>query len=254
MINQDPGYVRIYRKFRKDWKWKDRRTRDAWFWMILEANWADNVPVPGLRRGELKIEGLMELGMIAGWTERYQVKRFLERCQRKKDATVVQRKCNGGATIYLCDYDEYQPKCNASATVVQRECNSSEYSSKRKNKELKNNIASPDGERPVQSGKSADSRIKILLDFFFEKYWEIRGEKFHVLGGRDTAAIKRLLSTYPDVDELQRRIVLYLQDPLTFAKKPIWSITGFEKLVQKYSLGYEPEQVQESWEAAFEGA
>lgn len=95
----------------------------------------------------------------------------------------------------------------------------------------------------AKTSRNTDPRIKILIDFFHDKHLEIHGEKPHILGNRDAPAIKRILNTIPDVDELKARMDRYLNDQLDWMDRPLWSITGFEKQVNAY--GNDKSQQQE---------
>jgi len=81
--------------------------------------------------------------------------------------------------------------------------------------------------------KETDPRVKRVLDHFHDEHLRIIGEKYHVIGGRDSAAIKRLLVTFPE-EELRGRITRYLEDPLGWMDHPQHTIPGFEKGVNAY--------------------
>jgi len=82
--------------------------------------------------------------------------------------------------------------------------------------------------------KESDPAISRLITYFHDEHLRIIGEKPHIVGGRDGAAIKRMLGTFPE-EELRARIFRYLQDPLEWMDRPQHTITGFEKRVNAYS-------------------
>jgi hypothetical protein len=82
--------------------------------------------------------------------------------------------------------------------------------------------------------KETDPRIKKAIDYFHDEHLRIHDEKPHIIGGRDSKAIERLLKTVPDIEELKRRILPYLNDSLSWMDHPQWTITGFEKRINAY--------------------
>jgi len=79
-------------------------------------------------------------------------------------------------------------------------------------------------------------QAKELLDYFHDRHHEIRREKYHVIGKRDMPALKRILNTLPDIEEIKRRIDVYLNDPQRWAGEGYsWTITGFEKKFSAYA-------------------
>ena len=83
--------------------------------------------------------------------------------------------------------------------------------------------------------KKPDPRIKTLIDFFHNQYLETLGSKPHIIGKPEASAIKRLLRTFPDEEDLKNRIKRYIEDPLTWMDRPNHTLTGFEKAAQKYN-------------------
>jgi hypothetical protein len=90
----------------------------------------------------------------------------------------------------------------------------------------------------LQKNKKTDPRIKRLIDFFYEQHTKIIGEKPHIIGGRDASVFKRLLATFPE-EEIQERLIAFLNDPLHWADTPVYSTTLFEKLINKYSKNFQ---------------
>jgi hypothetical protein len=132
----------------------------------------------------------------------------------------------------------FQPKNGVFGTTIQlgRATDKQEQEQNTEQNTEKNTVASAtraDSDR--KSKKTSDPRIKRLVDFFHDQHVQVLGEKPHIIGGRDASAIKRLLNTIPDEEELQARIIRYLEDPLEWQDKPNHTITGFEKLVGKYA-------------------
>lgn len=99
------------------------------------------------------------------------------------------------------------------------------------------NPAAEECPKPKANKKSADPRVKQLIDYFHDKHLEIHGEKYHVLGGRDGNSIKRILNTVPDVEEIEKRMERYLRDPLGWMDRPQWSIPRFENSINRYREG-----------------
>lgn len=99
--------------------------------------------------------------------------------------------------------------------------------------------------------KENDPLIRLVLDHFHDEHISVIGEKPHIIGGRDSAAIKRLLATFPE-DELRVRITRYLEDPLTWMDKPQHTLPGFEKRVNAYSNGNAVDDTADtSWDKEF---
>lgn len=89
--------------------------------------------------------------------------------------------------------------------------------------------------KPKKPKKETDPRIKELMNHFHCKYLSVYNEKPHIIGGRDSVAIKRLLVTYPDIEDLKERIDAYLDDELKWMDIPQHSIVGFEKRAHVYN-------------------
>jgi hypothetical protein len=51
-----------------------------------------------------------------------------------------------------------------------------------------------------------DPRIKLLIDYWAEKYLIVHNEKYHFAGGKDAMAVKRSLATFGDIDVVKAKI------------------------------------------------
>ncbi len=171
-----------------------------------------------------------------------QSKGFIERKLQKGKASRIyflekeplQKICNTTLAENLQGSTEVLHKSNKGP--LQKICN---HKNRKEEKNLKKSTASST-RNPSKTSKQAtkpketDPRIKILIDFFSEKHTEIHGERPHIMGGKDASAIKRLLNTIPDVEQLKVRMNRYLNDQLGWMDRPLWNITGFEKQVNAY--------------------
>lgn len=85
-----------------------------------------------------------------------------------------------------------------------------------------------------RKAKETDPRLKPLIDFYSSEHANAFREKPHIVGGRDSSIVKRLLTTYPQ-EEIERRLLAFFGDPLEWMDLPVHSLGIFEKCVQKYS-------------------
>lgn len=156
------GYFLTWRKIFDDWKGANCHTGWAWVWMVSQANYADDKPTPGLKRGQLVLKRLSQLATVAGWPDKVYAHRFLVKCIQECDVTEVKRSSNEGVTLSICDYDEYQPDCNGSVTDVKRLCNGSDIQSLKK--ELRSTKSTPfiplEGDKPKK--KSVKKTLPLL--------------------------------------------------------------------------------------------
>lgn len=98
-------------------------------------------------------------------------------------------------------------------------------------------------EKPVKPAKPKKDPApsKILIDFWHDEYLSRRGEKPRIVGGRDGALFNSLLKTYP-LDEIKRRLVAYLDDPLEWMTLPNWTLPAFVNRIGAYTPDAQPRQ------------
>jgi 3D (Asp-Asp-Asp) domain-containing protein len=77
-----------------------------------------------------------------------------------------------------------------------------------------------------------DPRVKTLIDYFFQRHLEIKKEKYHVAGGKDGDAMKRLLSTFTE-DEIKNKIDLFFASKDDFILKAGFTIGIFSTQINK---------------------
>lgn len=264
------GTFIVHRQIQDDWKWENPLHRSAWMWILLKAAYR---PHNGLARGQLYFSvnwapKLWGMNKGSAW-------RFLQRLI--KDGSISWKKGHGNqytaietstetstetpcatstetskGIITVLKYSHYNKSKSSSETLTETPCATSSETLGETHIELKNRIsskeylvASPTGDddlipkSPKKSTKKpkSDPIPQQCLNLYHDKHIEIKGDKPHIIGGRDIAIIKRLLNTCQSPQEFDRRLTLFLNDPLewqgTGTKQ--WSLSCFEKCIMKYA-------------------
>ena len=89
-----------------------------------------------------------------------------------------------------------------------------------------------DIDRSLVGDKPADSRVKGIIDYFFNKHLKERREKYHIDGGKDGAIIKNLLKTFTQ-KEIIDKIDAFFTSGDAFIEKAGYSIGVFKSQVNK---------------------
>lgn len=171
-----------------------------WIWIIGRANFKE-VKKGGqiYERGEFltRIPNIIDTHKwIAGWrTEKlskdqvWRVLQFLRKTER-----ITTRKTTRGLWIKVLNYDNYQGssryeangETNKEATIPQHD----------KRKKEKKEHLSADADRSNSEDKEKDSRIKKLIDYFYDNCKEMIGFAPKISGGVAGQKIKLVLQSY----------------------------------------------------------
>lgn len=230
----------------------------AWTWLLLSAEWREFNPFTELKRGQLKfsvtrIPKIWRMGEKAA-------RNFLSRCEQEGD--IIWNRGRGGwrkphagqdagqedtqdagqiGIITICNYEFYQPLFGDRAGQDAGQDAGQEDGSYKKREEGTK-------KRRKSSRPPGDTRIKILIDYFHDRHIQTKGDKPHIVGGRDATAIKRMLKTCSDVEQFKKRIDRFLEDPLVWMTDgKQWTIPILEKCFQKYARSPKKEQ-KAHWE------
>ena len=136
----------------------------------------------------------------------------------KKENTVLNNE-NAPAVSYSFnkDYETWKPLSKKRTFSIKRKAvlNNEKKSSQKRGTQhttdiLKDNTA-PSAPISQKTKKKTDPRIKLLIDYWFQDYGRVfPGEKYVVQGGKDAAAVKRLLGTAP-LEDMQAAASWFLR-------------------------------------------
>ena len=271
--SKDKGRLPLWRKFEEDWKWDRPLHRSAWVWMLMKAAY---VPHDGLERGQLYFS--LRWAPEVWGMDRQTALEFLERCVLSGD--ILWHKSKGGrpklsakddkltvsltvsptvsltvpltvlSVITICNYGKYNPSSKRELTVFLTDkltvspqvfnCHS-ESSYTRKESIIKK----------VKKPASEKSDHQKLINFFTDQYEFIHDTKYVFQAGRDGKAVQNLMKSQLPFEEIQERMLRFLEDDDPFVFKQGHSLSFFVSRINSYRKNGKPKKTDDDWKRRF---
>ena len=141
-----PGYIALYRKIQDNFLWKERREfskAEAWIDILMEVRWSQEPESVVIGNTVLTCHYAESLKSLETWARRWnwskaKVRRVFDLFQK---CSMIEYKTETVTTrIRVCNYEQYDPRRNASETQVKRDRNAIETRSdpEEERKESKN--------------------------------------------------------------------------------------------------------------------
>ena len=115
--------------------------------------------------------------------------------------------------IYITNWSHYQSEYERQKPYRNKEDNSkvtTQSYKKRLQTEVEVEVeVDKEVKKEKQKNKNKDTRVKVLIDYFFDKHLESKGTKIKIDGGKDGQKFTDLLKTFTQ-DEIKQRIDYFL--------------------------------------------
>ncbi len=233
------GWIKLYRKVMEHEFYKEKRVFsrfEAWTDLMLLSNHADNkVIFDGalieVKRGSL-ITSIRKLCERWKWSNT-KVNKFLTLL---KDEKMLTQKSDAKKTVLtLLNYEFYQDQKDAK-TSLKRHRNDTETTLKHTNKNVKNDKNEKKIDVPNGTSGKPNPAVKIIIDYYHEKFVGRFGEKPVINGKKDGAIIKGLLGTY-GADKLKGLVDRFFESTDQFIVGSGYTIGVFASQINKLIAG-----------------
>ncbi len=161
----------------------------------------------------------------------------------KKFGFLTSEPTNKGRLITICNWSKYQENNSITNKETNKQLTSNQQATNKqlttnKNNKNEKNEKNEKKKKRVSNDTLCEKNlnIKIFIDYFYDKFLKITGEKYLVQGGKDGETIKRLLQTY-SIEELKELCDRYFISKDSFVLQAGFSIGIFSSVINKLISG-----------------